>query len=145
MQRNFSELKRFDFTSECKTCQFRKELGLLEYCCGFFIDMVRKERFDKMKETVYDYIHNEEDLNIIDTNNALFQKDTEFSVVLSFQTNLREDRKLILKHLREAVMDSIYFNHVNFKKDSLIKMEFNQEPFIIQSTIAEYLQEVDAE
>lgn len=139
MQRNLNDLKRFDFTPECKTCQFKKDLGLLEYCCSFVMDMIRKERFDKMKDKVYDYMHNDDDLNVIDTGNVLFQNDTEFSVTLTFQTNLREDKKLILKQLREAVMDSMYFNHVNFKKDTLTKKEYSKEAFILQSTIDKYM------
>lgn len=144
MQRNLNDLKRFDFTEECRTCQFRRDLGLLEYCCGFFMDMLHKERFSKMKDKVYDYIHNEENLNILDTSNVLFQNDTEFSVTLTFQTNLREDKKLILQQLRQAVMDSMYFNHVNFKKDTLTKKEHDNEPLILQSTIDSYIPGVDA-
>ena len=40
-------------------------------------------------------------------------------------------------------MDSFYFNHVNFEKNSLTRKEFNQEPVIIQSKIDEYLSRAD--
>jgi len=144
MQRNLNELKRFDFTTECKSCPYSRDLGLLEYCCGFVIDLIRKERFEKMKDKVYDYVYNEEDLNILDSSNVLFQNDTEFSVTLTFQTNLREDKHLILKELRQAVMDSMYFNHVNFEKDTFTKKEYNKEPLILQSTMDKYLERADA-
>ena len=90
-------------------------------------------------------MNHDEDLSLIDPDNMFFENDTEFSVVLTFQTNLKHDNKTILRELRDAIMDNVYFNHVNFKKDSLVKMEYNQEPFIIQSTIDSYLQGVDAE
>ena len=47
---NINDLKRFDFTPECKTCKYRTELGLFEYCCSFVIDEIRKQRFDLMKK-----------------------------------------------------------------------------------------------
>ena len=73
VKKNMSELIRFDYTPECKTCQFRKELGLLEYCCGFVIDLIRKKRFEEMKEKVYDYIDFNEELGILDYSNLLFK------------------------------------------------------------------------
>lgn len=139
MQKNVNDLKRFDFTNECKNCEFRKDLGLLEYCCGFVVDLIHNERLNKMKKAVYDYIDKGDDLSILDESNVLFQNDTEFSVTLTFQTNLNEDKKLILNQLRQAVMDSSYFNHVNFVKDSLTKKEYNKPSFVMQSTIDEYL------
>ena len=36
-------------------------------------------------------------------------------------------------------MDSMYFNHVNFKKDTLTKKEYSKEAFILQSTIDKYM------
>ena len=135
MINNFNDLRRFDFTPECKTCQYRKELGLLEYCCGFVIDEIRRQRFEQMKDMVYNYADFTEDLSLINLDNLLFQKDTEYSVTLTFQTNLKEDKKLILRKLREAVLESMYFNHVNFAKDTLIRKDFNQEPLQIQAVL----------
>ena len=143
VKKNMSELIRFDYTPECKTCQFRKELGLLEYCCGFVIDLIRKKRFEEMKEKVYDYIDFNEELGILDYSNLLFTNDDEYTVTVTFQNILREDKKLILRKVREALMDSFYFNHVNFEKNSLTRKEFNQEPVIIQSKIDEYLSRAD--
>lgn len=145
MLKNINDLRRFDFTSECKTCPYSRELGVLEYCCSFVLELIQKQRFEKMKQEVYNYLNHDEDLSLIDPDNMFFENDTEFSVVLTFQTNLKHDNKTILRELRDAIMDNVYFNHVNFKKDSLVKMEYNQEPFIIQSTIDSYLQGVDAE
>lgn len=133
-----SDLKRFDFTPECKTCQYRKELGMLEYCCGFVIDEIRRQRFEQMKDMVYNYVDFTEDLTLMNPDNILFTKDTEWSVTITFQTNLKEEKKLILRKLREAVMNSMYFNHVNFGKDTLIRNDFNQEPLQIQSVLDKY-------
>ena len=135
MINNLSDLRRFDFTPECKTCKYRKELGLLEYCCGFVIDEIRRQRFEQMKDMVYNYADFSEDLSLINPDNMLFQKDTEWSVTLTFQTNLKEDKKLILKQLRRAILESMYFNHVNFAKDTLIRKDFNTEPLQIQAIL----------
>ena len=135
MINNLVDLRRFDFTPECKSCKYRKELGLLEYCCGFVIDEIRRQRFEQMKDMVYNYADFSEDLSLINPSNMLFQKDTEWSVTLTFQTNLKEDRKLILKQLRRAILESMYFNHVNFAKDALIRKDFNTEPLQIQSIL----------
>lgn len=135
MINNLADLRRFDFTPECKTCQYRKELGLLEYCCGFVIDEIRRQRFEKMKTIVYNYADFSDDLSLVNPSNMLFQKDTEWSVTLTFQTNLKEEKKLILRKLREAVLESMYFNHVNFAKDTLIRKDFNSEPLQIQAVL----------
>lgn len=135
MINNLADLRRFDFTHECKTCKYRKELGLLEYCCGFVIDEIRRQRFEQMKDIVYNYADFSEDLSLINPSNMLFQKDTEWSVTLTFQTNLKEDKKLILKQLRRAILESMYFNHVNFAKDTLISKDFNTEPLQIQAIL----------
>ena len=142
MINHINKLKRFDFTPECKTCQYRKELGLLEYCCGFVIDEIRRQRFEQMKEKVYNYIDFSEDLTLINPDNLLFTKDTEWSVTITFQTNLKEDKKLILSKIREALMDSMYFNHINFGKDTLIRKDYNQDPVPIQSVLDKYCMEV---
>lgn len=142
MINHINKLKRFDFTPECKTCQYRKELGLLEYCCGFVIDEIRRQRFEQMKEKVYNYIDFSEDLTLINPDNLLFTKDTEWSVTITFQTNLKEDKKLILSKIREALMDSTYFNHINFGKDTLIRKDYNQDPVPIQSVLDKYCMEV---
>ncbi len=137
--KNLKDLRRFDFTPECKTCQYRKELGMLEYCCGFVIDEIRKQRFQQMKDTVYEYMDFSEDLTLVDPTNILFQADDEWSVTVTFKTNLKHDKKLILKQLRAALLDSLYFHNVNFKKDSLYFKKFNYEPEqFLQSTIEEF-------
>ena len=141
MINHMSDLRRFDFTPECKTCQYRKELGMLEYCCGFVIDEIRRQRFEQMKDMVYNYADFTEDLTLMNPDNILFTKDTEWSVTITFQTNLKEEKKLILRKLREAVMTSMYFNHVNFGKDTLIRKDFNQEPLQIQSVLDKYCME----
>lgn len=138
MINNIDNLRRFDFTPECKTCQYRKELGLLEYCCGFVIDEIRRQRFEQMKNMVYNYADFSENLNLMNPENILFTKDTEWNVTITFQTNLKEDKKLILHKLKEAVMDSMYFNHVDFAKDSLIRKDFNQEPLQIQAILDKF-------
>lgn len=139
MINNLNNLRRFDFTPECKTCKYRKELGLLEYCCGFVIDEIRRQRFEQMKDIVYNYADFSEDLSNIDMDNILFQKDTEWNVTVTFQTNLKEDKKLILSKLREAIMESMYFNHVNFVKDTLLRKDFNQEPLPIQAVLDNFI------
>ena len=137
--KNLKDLRRFDFTPECKTCQYRKELGMLEYCCGFVIDEIRKQRFQQMKDTVYEYMDFSEDLTLVDPTNILFQADDEWSVTVTFKTNLKHDKKLILKQLRAALLDSLYFHNVNFNKDSLYFKKFNYEPEqFLQSTIEEF-------
>lgn len=145
MINNLNDLRRFDFTPECKTCKYRKELGLLEYCCGFVIDEIRRQRFEQMKDIVYNYADFSEDLNNIDMDNILFQKDTEWNVTVTFQTNLKENKKLILSKLREAIMESMYFNHVNFVKDTLLRKDFNQEPLPIQAVLDNFTNEVSHE
>lgn len=135
MINHLSDLRRFDFTTECKTCPYRRELGLLEYCCSFVIDEIRRQRFEQMKEMVHNYADFSEDLTLINPDNMLFQKDTEWSVTITFQTNLKEEKKLILQKLREAIINSMYFNHVNFAKDTLIRKDFNQEPLQIQAVL----------
>lgn len=145
MINNLNDLRRFDFTPECKTCKYRKELGLLEYCCGFVIDEIRRQRFEQMKDIVYNYADFSEDLSNIDMDNVLFQKDTEWSVTVTFQTNLKENKKLILSKLREAIMESMYFNHVNFVKDTLLRKDFNQEPLHIQAVLDNFTNGVSHE
>lgn len=137
--KHVNDLRRFDFTPECKTCQYRKELGLLEYCCGFVFDEIRRQRFQQLKDTVYEYMDFSDELTVIDPDNILFQSDDEWSVTLTFKTNLKHDKKLILKQIREALLESIYFNNINFGKDSLYHKKFNYEPErFLQSTIEEF-------
>ncbi|WP_405316188.1 hypothetical protein [Methanobrevibacter sp.] len=137
-KKHIDELVRFEFTDNCKDCKFRKELGFLEYSCGFVIDFIRRERFEQMKNNVYDYMKFSDDLSLIDPDNIFFNDDGEWGVMLTFKTNLKPDKKLILRQLRAAILDSIYFNNVNFGKDSLYYKEFNKEPDYLQSTIEEF-------
>ena len=132
---NINDLKRFDFTPECKTCKYRTELGLFEYCCSFVIDEIRKQRFDLMKKEVFNYANFGEHLEHLDPGNILFQKGDEWTVQLTFQTNLMEDKKVVLRELKKAIEKSMFFNHVNFDKDTLLKKEFNAEPFLVQTKI----------
>lgn len=134
---NINDLKRFDFTPECKTCKYRTELGLFEYCCSFVIDEIRKQRFDLMKKEVFNYANFGEHLEHLDPSNILFQKDDEWTVQLTFQTNLMEDK--VLHELEKAIEKSMFFNHVNVTKDTL-KKEFNTEPFLVQTKIDEFME-----
>ena len=110
----------------------------MEYGCGFIIDFIRNERFERMKSNVYDYLDFNDMLSLIDPDNILFQDDGEWSVMLTFKTNLKHDKKLILRELRAALLDSIFFNNVNFGKDTLSYKKFNESPDYFQSTIEEF-------
>ncbi|WP_405285896.1 hypothetical protein [Methanobrevibacter sp.] len=145
MINHMNNLRRFDFTPECKTCQYRKELGLLEYCCGFVIEEIRRQRFEQMKNMVYNYANFSEELTLIDPTNILFENDTEWSVTLTFKTNLKEDKNLILSKIREALMENMYFNHIHFDKDTLIRKDYNQEPVPIQSILDTYYMEATSD
>ena len=51
-----------------------------------------------------------------------------------------EDKKVVLRELKKAIEKSMFFNHVNFDKDTLFKKEFNAEPFLVQTKIDEFME-----
>ena len=136
MIKKIDDLIRFDFTSKCKTCKFKKELNDFEYCCSFVYEQLQKENLNTLKKSiksdVLNYIFFDDTLEKMDYNNIYFDNDSEYGVVITFKTNLKQDKKLILKELRDSVIKSKYFNNVNFWKDTLYKQEYNEEPQIIE-------------
>ena len=139
MLKNIDDLNRFDFTSECKTCQYRKELGVMEYCCQFVYDLLISDRMKTLREQVESYTDFDDELNKMDKDNVFFSDDVEYSVTVTFKTNLRKDKKLILSEIRKSLLDSQYFNSVNLVKDTLYRQEYNNDRELVNSTLDEYL------
>lgn len=144
MKVNIEELRRFDFTPECKSCPYCKELGLLEYCCGFVIDEIRKKRFQQMKDKVYEYMDFSEDLTVLDPSNVLFQRDDTWSVKLNFKTNLKPNKDLVLKHLTNLISDSMYFKEVDFNRDSLKHTDESVKDVVFQTKIDSFIKDKES-
>ena len=117
MKTKLEDLKRYDFTSECKTCKYSRDLGLLEYCCGFVIDEIRRQKFEDMKKTVYEYMDFDDDLSLINPHNILFTEEDDWKVTLNFKTNLKHDRETIINELVKCLNNNLFFTNV--KAESL--------------------------
>ena len=112
MIKNIDNLKRFDFTSECKTCKFKKELGVLEYCCSFVYEIIQEQQLHELKKNILEYVFLDDLFEQIKTENILFSEDDEWSVNLKFKTNLFEEKDIISNELCKALMKSPYFNSI---------------------------------
>lgn len=123
MIKNIKDLKRFDFTSDCKTCVYRKDLGVLEYCCGFVYDMLQEKRLMDLKKHILEYILVDDSLDNVNPVNVIFQDETKYGVTLTFKTNLIEEKQVILNEIHKALSKSPYFSSVGFDVDSLYKEE----------------------
>ena len=117
--KNINDLIRFDFTDECKNCIFRKQFSQFEYCCSFVFEQLEKNYSNLLKKQVLSYIFLDDNLHKINPSNIYFQDD-ELNVVMTFKTNLKEDKQLILQELKKAVSNSPYFTSVHFVKDTLM-------------------------
>ena len=142
MIKNITDLQKYDFTQECRNCKYRKDIGLMEYCCSFVIELLEQERLNNLKRNIVGYIL-EDNLSKIDNTNILFDKDTDWTVSLIFKTNLREEKSLILRELRRALLDSPFFTGVNFIQGSLYKHEYGKEAVIVESTLDKYLKKTE--
>ena len=135
MIKNVNELRRFDFTSKCKTCPFVKKYNDYEYCCSFVLNYFKGQSLQNVKEEVTAYVNGEDfDLGIINPNNICFTNDDEFGVTVLFQTNLNIEKWIILNELRKAILKSPYFTNVNFIRDSLYHKKFNEEQVTLEDS-----------
>lgn len=139
MIKNINALKRFDFTPNCRTCEFRKDLGELEYCCSFVFEQMQQERLLELKKHIIEYVLFDDDLIKIEPSNVCFNEEDEWSVTLNFRTNLREDKTLIVNEIIKAISKSPYFRKISFVEDSLIKADHNGNPQIIESVLDDYI------
>lgn len=139
MIKHINNLKRFDFTPNCKTCPYCKNLGTLEYCCSFVIDIMQQDRFHELKKHIIEYVLFDEELVKVEPSNVFFDDDSEWGVTLTFKTNLREEKRLILQELRKALMKSPYFTNIHFSKDSLYKQKHEDYKEYLVSGLDEYL------
>lgn len=135
MIKHINELRRFDFTGNCKQCQFVKKYNELEYCCSFVLNYFKGRSLQNVKEDVQAYVDGEDfDLSIINPDNICFTNDDEFGVRLLFQTNLNIEKWVILRELRKAILKSPYFANVNFIYGSLYHKKFNEEQVTLEDS-----------
>lgn len=109
MIKQYTELVRFDYTDECRSCKFRKDLGLLEYCCSFVYDLIYEKKLLQLKRNVVDYILDESLLEKMDYSKVLFNEDT-FTLTVKLKTNLKDS--YIKSELERILNESIYFTGV---------------------------------
>ena len=114
MIKHMDSLVRFDFTSDCKTCNYRKELGFMEYCCSFVYDILEKEKLLTMKREILDYVLFD-DLSKINPQNIFFSsEDDVWSATIYFKTNLIPNEQVIRSEINDTMNKSRYF------KDSVV-------------------------
>lgn len=116
MIKNIDNLKRFDFTENCRYCEFKKDLGVLEYCCSFVYDIIQEQRLNEVKKSILDYVFFDNQLENIKTENTFFNEDTEWSITINFKTNLIEDERVILSELRKQLQKSPYFSKIHLNR-----------------------------
>ncbi len=111
MIKNINNLVRYDFTSECRTCKYRKSLGVLEYCCSFVYDLIHKQKRLGLQKHILEYVLMEDGMEKINHENLLFSDDKEWTVTLKFKTNLHSH--LILSEIEDLLVKSSYFKEVS--------------------------------
>ena len=109
MIKHYNELKRFQYTDECETCRYRKDLGLLEYCCSFVYDLIYEERLRQLKKEIINYIVDESLLEKVDSDKVLFNGDV-LNLNVKLKTNLKDE--YVKSELERLLNESIYFKGV---------------------------------
>lgn len=131
--KNIDNLKRFDFTSNCRNCKFKKDLGFLEYCCSFVYDMIQEQRLSEVKKNILDYVFLDNQLDNVNPVNVFFNEDDEWSVTLHFKTNLIKEERIILSELSKVLNKSPYFDKVylnNLQEDTRLKTNSTLDEYI---------------